>query len=481
MLAWLNRHSLFIMLVVAQLLFGCDSVGGEKTATRPAVDGEISTPDEPPLVRLNWIGHWKGEDRCEELLRNLKEEFEFTHPGVKINLVFNVDLPGDSPDHKKKAAEEIIWMIKTGTLDWDIVFLDIAVFEYISEKLGNTDWLRENFVDFATVPGFMVAHKEVITEDPFYTTRFGGIMPGPFIEGYIQNIWFNAAVAAKIGVTVKQEDMTFADFLGYAKALAEYNRQHGTAMSLLHTSSFNRLDTFFETWFKSLFDSYEAAIEPIYSERKALAFLHTLQAFEELAQYQPLLNPGWAGLSMDEMTRRFLYDDDGLFLVAGSSMYNRFRGVNPQLLEEKIRPAEPPVLGRANGLIGEFTPVFAVMKKSRNAAIAVDFLMSWTSSATAEKWVRFTKNPTGIRGNLADRGIEQGNIFEKFIVDMQNKYQDKPMRYLRTPTYVFGPDNLVTISELRQKLAMILEGKLTARHYYDEVMVRHQAAVAGHH
>lgn len=372
-------------------------------------------------------------------------------------------------------------MIETGKTDWDIVFLDIAVCEYISEKFGNTTWLRDNFVDFKKVPGFLNSQKEVITGDSFYAGRFGGIYPGPFIEGYVQNVWINLAVAEKIGISVKEQEMTFADFVGYAKALAEYNRQQGTTMSFLSISSFNRLDMFFENWFKSLFDSYEAAVEEVYSEQKAVAFLRTLQAFEELSQYQPLLNSGWAELSMADFARRFLYDDNSLFLVAGSYMYNHFRGINPQQLEEKVRPVEIPPLGQQNGLIGEFTPVFAVMKNSRNAAIAIDFLMSWASSANAEKWVRYTKNPTGIRGNLADSDIVRGVVFEKFVIDLQNKYQDKPMRYLRTPTYVFGLDNPVPVSDLRQKLAMILAGELTARQYYDEVMARRHTPGSGHH
>jgi hypothetical protein len=55
---------------------------------------------------------------------------------------------------------------------------------------------------------------------------------------------------------------------------------------------------------------------------------------------------------------------------------------------------------------------------------------------------------------------------------MQKKYGSMPMRYLRSPVYVFGKDNPVSATELHDRLADILAGKLTARKYYEDVMQR---------
>jgi hypothetical protein len=93
--------------------------------------------------------------------------------------------------------------------------------------------------------------------------------------------------------------------------------------------------------------------------------------------------------------------------------------------------------------------------------------------------VRYAKNPTVIRGHLSDivsREIDAGNdVYEQFVRDMEREYEGTPMMYLRTPTYVFGENSPVTITELREKLAHILEGKIRARDYYDEVMLRVRA------
>ena len=90
--------------------------------------------------------------------------------------------------------------------------------------------------------------------------------------------------------------------------------------------------------------------------------------------------------------------------------------------------------------------------------------------------MRYAKNPTVIRGHLSDivsREIDAGNdVYEQFVRDMERAYEGTPMMYLRTPTYVFGENSPVTITELREKLAHILEGKVRARDYYDEVMLR---------
>ena len=156
-------------------------------------------------------------------------------------------------------------------------------------------------------------------------------------------------------------------------------------------------------------------------------------------------------------------------------MYNQFVTLDPER-SVKMRPVENPVIGNANGLIGDYTPIFAVMDKSRNREAAIDFLMSWAQPNVAEKWVSYTKNLTGTKGNLSETvsgGLEPfGDTYEMFIMDMEEKHGGVRMMYMREPTYVFGESNPVSVVELRNKLADILEGSLTARDYYEDVMRR---------
>jgi ABC-type glycerol-3-phosphate transport system substrate-binding protein len=141
-----------------------------------------------------------------------------------------------------------------------------------------------------------------------------------------------------------------------------------------------------------------------------------------------------------------------------------------------MRPVENPVIGNANGLIGDYTPIFAVMSKGGNRDVAIDFLMSWAQPKMAEKWVRYTKNLTGTKGNLSE--VESGgdgafgDVYETYVMDMERKHTGVRMMYMRTPTYVFGEDSPVSVVELRDRLADILEGSLSARDYYEDVMRR---------
>ncbi len=427
------------------------------------------TPAEP--VQINWMGHWKGESAREAIINAAKKEYEFLHPGVQINLTYNVDLPGEEKNYKLRVTDTIISMIDSGRIDWDIIYLATSIYEHVSEKLGNSTWARDNLVDFAKVPGFAETQKEFIITNPYYRDRLGGILTGPFIEGYIQNPWFNSELAEKVGIEIKERGMTFEDFLGYAKALHEYNKKNNTSIPFIKLCTWNRLELFFETFFKSQFDDFYSATENVFNDKKREAFLKTLLAFEELAQYQPILNSDWEQMKMTNYISGFLLNDDGLFITGGTYMHGHFYSIDPQK-SVKLRPTETPILDKENGLMGDYSPTFAVMKNGPNRKTAVDFLLFLAQPKYAERWVSTTKSPTGLRGHLAKFAMEPTDIYEKFAMDMQQKYRMTPMVSLRTPTYVFGKNCPLSINELRLSLARILEGKLKAQEFYDDVMSR---------
>ena len=456
-------------------LTGCDSAGVKEKAAEsdravsPEGEGELQT------VQLNWIGHWKDEGKREDLIHEMKRDYEFLHPNVKINLVFNMDLEGEGPNRKVRAADAIVKMVETGEIDWDVVFLDAATYGLVTERLGDPFWPAEHLVDFSQVPGFPESQKEFIVDDPWYREKVGGILTGPFIENYLMNLWYNAEVAEMIGLDVKERGMTFDDFESYAEALHRYNRSHGSSISFIQVGSWNRLDFLFENIFKSLFDEFDDAVEKTFNEEKKQAFLETLTLFEGLSKYQPILPEGWEKVSALDINRNILVDNASLFIPGGTFMYNQFVTVDPEK-STKMRPVENPIVERANGLIGDYTPIFAVMRKSEHREVAIDFLMSWSQPKIAEKWVRYTKNLTGTKGNLSE--IESGeagvfgDVYETYVRDMERKHAGVRMMYMRTPSYVFGESTPVSVVELRDRLADILEGELTARDYYEDVMRR---------
>jgi ABC-type glycerol-3-phosphate transport system substrate-binding protein len=457
---------------------GCDSVverEGERAPGGRGREGEVLDKGGSQAVQLNWIGHWKGEDKREDLVLEIKKEFEFTHPDVRINLVFNKDMEGEAVDYKERTADVIVKMIETGEIGWDAVFLDVAIYDMVADTLKDPYWVGKHMVDFADVPGFVESQKDFIVQDPRYRNKVGGIFTGPFVESYIMSVWFNSRVAGRAGIEVKERDMTFDDFLGYAERLEEYNRSNDSSIPFIKLCSWNRIDFLFESLFKSQFDDFDSAVEEVFTEEKRRAFLETLSAFEELSRHQPVVNRDWEKVSSNDFQRDYLLNDDALFVMGGTFMYSQFRGIDPEE-SRKMRPAENPFIKNPNGLIGDYTPVFGVMKNSRNRDLAVELVMSWARPKNAEKWVRYTKNLTGTRGNLSEaapRELSAANdVYERFILDMEQKYAGVPMMYMRTPTYVFGKRNPVSVLELRLKLAEILEGKLKAREYYEDVMAR---------
>lgn len=446
------------------------------TLAPPAVPGaRAAAAGTTAPVRLNWIGHWKGEDLRERFVQEFRRDYEFLHPDVSVNLVFDVDLPGDDPDHKVRAAQAIVDMIRTGRIAWDVVFLDIAVYEFVAERLKDSAWATRHLVDFSTVPGFAASQEPFIVADPRYRGRMGGILTGPYTESYLLNLWYNTEVARRTGVDVKERGMTFEDFVACAERLHRYNLERGTAIPLIKLSSWNRIDALFESLFRSQFDDHAGAVAPVFTEAKARAFRRTLEAFERLSRFGPAVNPGWQRLTSDAWRRGLLFDDDALFIMGGTFMYNQLRGLDP-VRAVKMRPVENPALGPARVLVGDYTPVFAVMADSPRRDLAVDFLMSSATPRNAERWVRYTKTLTGVRGYLSDAMSRQvdafGDVYEKFLIDMQVLSRDAPIVHLRTPDYVFGEGNPVSVVELRENLAAILEGRLTAQAYYDDVLRR---------
>jgi hypothetical protein len=320
-------------------------------------------------AQLNWMGHWKGEDKRELLVHEVRKQYEFLHPDVTVNLQFDVDIEGEGDYYKMKVAHKIVEMITTGRIEWDVVFCDLPVYNHVADLLGDPLWGQKHLVDFATVPGFLGSQKDFIVNTPYYRERMGGIFAGPHIEGIVFCLWTTRQVVKKTGIAVKERGMTSDDFLAYARALAAYNKEHGTSIPFLHLSSLNRIEALFEYLFKSQFSDPGLVIEEKYDASKAKAFL-----------------PG------------------------GTCMYSHFRGVSPQHYQNGI-PVEQPYVKQPNGLVGLFVNAFAVMKRSPNRQAAIDLSMMWAEPEIAremggvyKKSDRHPRQPPGTGAGPGRRG-----------------------------------------------------------------------------
>lgn len=360
-------------------------------------------------AQLNWMGHWKGEDKRELLVHEVRKQYEFLHPDVTVNLQFDVDIEGEGDYYKMKVAHKIVEMITTGRIEWDVVFCDLPVYNHVADLLGDPLWGQKHLVDFSTVPGFLGSQKDFIVNTPYYRERMGGIFAGPHIEGIVFCLWTTRQVVKKTGIAVKERGMTSDDFLAYARALAAYNKEHGTSIPFLHLSSLNRIEALFEYLFKSQFSDPGLVIEEKYDASKAKAFLATLEIFEHLSHYQPLLNADWRTLDWRDCERAFL-TGGSLFLPGGTCMYSHFRGVSPQHYQNGI-PVEQPYVKQPNGLVGLFVNAFAVMKRSPNRQAAIDLSMMWAEPEIAremggvyKKSDRHPRQPPGTGAGPGRRG-----------------------------------------------------------------------------
>jgi len=422
-------------------------------------------------AELNWIAHWLGEEKREQLVMEVAKEFRFLYPDTDLNIEFALTMEGEGKTVKWKSAYRIAEMVRSGDITADVVLLDTIIYEYVAELLGDPYWGKKHIEDVSSLPWFRASQKDFILSSPYYREQTGGILVGPYIEGFFTCLWVNQEVERRVGLEVKNRGMTLEDFFSYAARLEEYNRIHNTFIPLIKLCSWNRLDVLFEYLFKSLLEDPAFAITEVYHPEKERLFLETLLVFEKLASYGTAINVDFADLEYKDCVRAYL-DGDGLFFVAGSYMYNHLLGIYPEKYANAL-PVEPPVINYSNGLVGDYIPVFAVMKKSPNKEAALNLLRLWSEPKIADKWVSYTKNPTGIKGHLQSPASESGgDVYNDYIRDMTERYSHLPMRYFQGLTYIFGDRNPVTPYELRENLARILGGSLSARDYYEDVIRR---------
>ena len=422
-------------------------------------------------AEINWVAHWLDEAGREELVHEVAREFRFLNPDITLNIEFAKTLENEGNNFKWKSAYRIADMVKTGEITADVVFLDPLVYNHTTELLNDPHWGKKHLLDVSGMKWFQKSQKEFILNSPYYKNQTGGIFVGPFIEGFYTCLWMNTAVAEATGIKVKERAMSIDDFFSYAQQLSNYNKQNNTSIPFIKVACWNRIDILFEYLFKTLCDDPYFAIEEKYDRKKEQLFYKTLLVFEKLSKYQSVTNADYESLSIDQWIHEYL-DGDGLFIVAGTYIHSQFSGIYPEKYAD-AQPVELPYINHPNGLVGDYIPVYAVMKNSPNKDAALKLLQLWSEPKIADKWVAYTKNPTGIRGNLVLPASDTADdVYEDFVFDMNARYSHLPMRYIRSPTYIFGDKNPVKPNELRESLMQILLGTMTAREYYEDVLER---------
>lgn len=439
----MTKNSVFFTVLIILLLgFSCKSSNDDQSVVGLKVELVSSTP-------INWVGHWKNEGDRGKLVKEVANEFEFTHQQYSVNLKFPEDLY-NAEDSKE--IQFIIKQITNPTPEWDIIRIK-EHYMPIATILNDPYWGEKYLVDFSEVKGFFDSQLSFVNA-PIMKQRTGNIFTGPFNEGFYWALFVNTEVAKKIGIEVKQYGMTIEDLKGYLKALFEYNKTNKTHISgIFEDAGWISTETMFKQLCYSLFDNFSEVIDSKLTQRKLDAIEKTYKAFEELSKYQPIIknrrNINW-GRDND-----YPLKDSCLFIVNGSWMYNIWKMKNNMALHKMV-PCELPSFAENKIYVGGYTSNWAIPKNAPHKAAAIELMMYWSQPEIAEKWARYTKCPTGIKGNLTTStfGFDP---YESFVYTIDKKFEGKKIHPVEN-RYLFGEKNF----RLPLRVIEVLEGTITA-------------------
>jgi ABC-type glycerol-3-phosphate transport system substrate-binding protein len=399
-----------------------------------------------PVTTLRWMGHWKSEGLREKLVRDVLDDFTFKNQNIQVQFAFATDMfPSKTSD---TVAIFIADMIRSGKITWDVIWLDVSIYKKVSALLKDPDWGQKYLVDFSEVPGFTETQKPFIIENSSYRNQTGNILTGPYIEGFFYALWYNIEVADKLGLKICEEEMTVSDLLNYARRVNEYNQTAPAPISVFvdfkSSGSFSRLAY-------NMFLSEETETSP---EKTDSAVKQVLETFETLGKLSPLLYNNPNDTWQDAAT--LLMDNKALFVSEPTWRYNTLQRNTPHLLQ-KMRLAQMPGFKKQRFYAGGFMPVWAVMKNSPCREAAIQLIQFWSRPEIAEKWIRYTKNPTGIAGNLYDPEYGQ-DIFAEYQRKLSLGRELKPDLFTREKN-----DSIISVFK---SLYPLLNNELTATEAY---------------
>lgn len=407
--------------------------------------------------QINWIGHWKNEGKRELLVKEIANEFEFRNQEIKVNLAFPEDIYYKGGDEAE--INFIIKTIQSPNPQWDIIRIK-DYYSAIASRLNDPEWAKKYLVDFSQIPEFVAKHQPFLFSDN-YKAQNGGITVGPYNEGSFYTLWFNKQVADKIGIKVKQFGMTPEDFISYIKAVRDYNTRNQTNILPMFEAGWFTSEFILQSMFFSLVGDLNEIKNTNYSPKKIENIEKILQYFGELSNYKPIAN-NWNTLDWYKQ-RTDILNGKCLFWVQGSWMYNIWdKDSANKVLLKNIWPAELPAYnGKSPCYIGGYKSCWAVPKNAPHRESAIKLLTYWSIPEVSEKWVRYTKCSSGIKGNLTSVsfGFDQ---FEDFIYTLDKQYGVERM-------YI-APDKAVYFGEKNKDIYLPIGDILTKKVLADDVI-----------
>jgi ABC-type glycerol-3-phosphate transport system substrate-binding protein len=372
---------------------------------------------------LNFVGHWLYQAKREVLLREVVNEYEFLNQNCSVNLVFPEEIYYTRA--KADCEEEFVSkQLLSDTPKYDILRINDQYLK-IAFYMKDPDWPKKYLVDFSQYPDLINNSLPELVNDSA-KAKWRGIIPGPSLEGYNYTIWYNQEFAKKIGLTIKQFDMTFDDLLGYIKTIDAYNKSHNTnIIPIQENGDWSTVNIIALRLYLSELGDLNECLQDSYTERKLNAYYKTLKAFEELSKYNAYPKE-WRSYEFMN-TLDYPLKQKCFFYVNASWMYNYWQKVdNGQLIN--MVPAELPVFKPNDVYFGGYSVMWAVPKNAPNKEEAVKFLLYITRPDISEKWMRYTKCPSGIKGPFTSVSFGKDN-FEEFTFTINKKYGSRKLSF----------------------------------------------------
>ena len=367
-------------------------------------------------TQLNFVGHWLYQAKREDLVREMTNEFEFLNQDCKVNLAFPEDIYYSRS--KENCEEEFVaQQLLAEHSKYDIIRINDAYLK-IALYMKDPDWAKKYVVDFSQYPDFINNTMPELVNDSA-KSKWKGIIPGPYLEGYNYCIWYDRDLAKEVGIDIKQLGMTIEDLIQYVKAIDAYNKSHNTDITPIHEcSDWSTINALAFRLFLSELDNWKEALKDNVTENKLKAFHKTLKAFEELSKYHAY-SKSW---KQTEFLPSLNYPmkHKSFFYVNASWMYNYWQKIaNKEVIN--MVPNELPVFKPSPIYFGGYSVMWAVPKNAPNKEEAIKFLLFMNKPDIAEKWSRYAKCPTGIKGNVTSVTFGKDH-FEDFIYNINKKY-----------------------------------------------------------
>lgn len=310
--------------------------------------------------------------------------------------------------------------------------------DQVSGYVNESNWSNKFLVDFNQIEEFRAGTvPELLTEQS--RAYWNGIIPGPFVEGQYWALWTNKKVANKLGVDVQQTGMTPEYFLECIKAVYDYNQKNPESYiaPIFESYTWNTLDLLGLMLYSSQLNSFEDFNQDKVSNYKLKAWEKTLKFAEEASKYKPIYKDMATAEWVENQA--IMTNGECLFYVNGSWMYNIWKGIDEKEVLNCV-PCEFPGFKKHVVYPATYIATWGVPKMAKNKKEAIEFLLAMNKPDVAETWSRYTKCPTGIKGNLATSnfGHDQYGIFTNYIT---STFEGKTFAYFSSPAWVVGKES----------------------------------------